>query len=115
MNTEQGLNHTISTPTRREIPGPPGHLILGNLPEIQRDRLGFLLSSARKYGPVMKLRFGSTPIIFVTSPEGVQHVLQINNQNYTKQSISVRPLRDMIDTGLLLSDGEFWLKQRRLM
>jgi cytochrome P450 len=100
---------------KEEIPGPRGHLLLGSLPEIQGDRLGFLLESARRYGPMMKFRAGPTTFLVVNSPEGVQHILQTNNHNYTKQSVGFDPLRDLLGNGLLLSDGDFWLKQRRLM
>jgi cytochrome P450 len=99
---------------RQDVPGPKGHLILGNLPDIRRDRLGFMVDLV-KYGPVSKFRAGPTSVYQVTSPEGVQHVLQTNNHNYDKKAISNEPLRDLIGTGLLLSDGDFWRKQRRLM
>jgi cytochrome P450 len=116
MNGEKGLVNAANPPaTKTDIPGPPGHLFLGSLPEIQRDRLSFLTEAARRYGPVMKFRVGPTSFIQVSSPEGVQHILQSNNHNYTKQSITVNGLRDIMGTGLLLSDGDFWLKQRRLM
>jgi len=115
MYGEDGLLQPASQAAKTEIPGPPGHPILGSLQEIQRDRLNFLLEAAHRYGPVVKIRVGPTSLIQVNSPEGVQHVLQLNNQNYTKQSIAFKGLRDLIGNGLLLSDGNFWLKQRRLM
>ncbi len=33
-------------------PGPPGHLLVGNLPEFARDLLGFFEDCARRYGDV---------------------------------------------------------------
>lgn len=99
---------------KQDIPGPKGHLLMGNLPEIQRDRLGFMVDLT-KYGPVAKFRAGPAFFIQVNSPEGVQHVLQANNHNYDKKARGFEPLRDLIGNGLLLSDGDFWLKQRRLM
>jgi cytochrome P450 len=116
MNGEKGLVNTANPPAiQTEIPEPRGHPILGNLPEIQRDRLGFLIDAARRFGPVMSYRVGPIRFIQVNSPEGVQHILQANNHNYTKQTMSVNGLRDIMGTGLLLSDGDSWLKQRRLM
>jgi len=32
-----------------KIPGPKGHFLTGSLPEIQHDRLSFLLDLARTY------------------------------------------------------------------
>lgn len=113
-SSDKTLNPSSLT-SSRDIPGPPGHPILGNLPDIQRDRLAFMLDAVRRYGPVMKMRIGFTDIIQVSHPEGVQHILQRNNHNYTKKSMAFSPLRDLLGNGLLLSDGDFWLGQRRLM
>ncbi|MEJ2598523.1 MAG: cytochrome P450 [Anaerolineales bacterium] len=99
---------------KQEIPGPKGQLLMGSLADIQRDRLGFI-AGLSKYGPVAKFRVGPSTFIQVSSPDGVQHVLQANNHNYNKKSSGFEPLRDLIGNGLLLSDGDFWLKQRRLM
>ncbi len=99
---------------RQDIPGPKGHLLMGSLPDIQRDRLGFMVDLV-KYGPLARFRAGPLSVIQVSSPDGVQHVLQANNHNYDKKARSFEPLRDLIGDGLLLSDGDFWRKQRRLM
>jgi len=99
---------------RQDIPGPKGHLLMGSLPDIQRDRLGFMVEMV-KYGPVSRFRAGPTSFIQVSSPEGVQHVLQANSHNYDKKAMAFEPLRDLIGDGLLLSDGDLWRKQRRLM
>ena len=99
---------------RQDIPGPKGHLLMGSLPDIQRDRLGFMVDLV-KYGPVSRFRAGPISVIQVSSPDGVQHVLQANNHNYDKKAQSFEPLRDLIGDGLLLSDGDLWRKQRRLM
>ena len=100
---------------RQEIPGPKGHLLLGSLPDIQRDRLNFVVELVQRYGPVVKFRVGPASFIQVNSPDGVQHILQTNNHNYDKKAMAFDPVRDLLGTGLLLSDGDFWLKQRRLM
>lgn len=46
-------------------------------------------------------------------PEVMQYVLQKNNRNYTKTSIVKDLLKEQIGNGLLTSDGDYWLKQRR--
>ncbi len=100
--------------SRQSIPGPRGSLIMGSLPDIQHDRLNFMVDLV-KYGPVAKFRAGPASFIQISSPEGIQHVLVSNNANYDKQASAFAPLRDLIGSGLLLSDGDFWRNQRRLM
>lgn len=46
-------------------------------------------------------------------PELIRYVLQKNNKNYIKTSIVRDILGKRIGNGLLTSDGEYWLKQRR--
>ena len=115
MNSEEGMIGAPRQTARTDIPGPDGHPLLGSLGELRRDQLAFLLKNSQHYGPVMKFRIGPARIILVTSPDGVQQVLQTNNHNYTKKARGFDGLRDLLGNGLLVSDGEFWLKQRRLM
>ncbi|MGO9604433.1 MAG: cytochrome P450 [Candidatus Binataceae bacterium] len=49
----------------------------------------------------------------VTSPEGVQHVLQDNHKNYTKEVRSAAVFRVALGDGLFLSEGDKWRAQRR--
>jgi cytochrome P450 len=51
----------------------------------------------------------------VSFPEGVKHVLQDNQKNYDKETHGFAKLRSLLGRGLLTSEGDFWLKQRRLM
>jgi len=45
----------------------------------------------------------------------VQHVLQKNHRNYHKSKIQSELLAKYIGQGLLTSNGDYWLKQRRLI
>ena len=96
-------------------PGPRGHWLLGCLPEVQRDSLNFLISLARDYGDIVKYRFIHLPGYFVSHPDYIKHILQDNNQNYTKQTYDYRMLKPVLGEGLLTSDGSYWLSQRRLI
>jgi cytochrome P450 len=114
MENSSKVSGVAKNGARQDIPGPKGQLLMGSLPDIQRDRLGFMVDLV-KYGPVSRFRAGPISVIQVSSPDGVQHVLQANNHNYDKKAQSFEPLRDLIGDGLLLSDGDLWRKQRRLM
>lgn len=112
METSQELNAPAAS--RRAAPGPRGHFLLGNLPELKRDPLALLVRLARDYGDVVRFKAGPVTIYLVTGPAGVQHVLQDNNRNYGKQTIGYQKLRNVLGQGLLTSEGDFWRRQRRI-
>ncbi len=70
----------------------------------------------REYGPTFYIYIGGMKKGIVTiEPHVIQHVLQKNNRNYRKSSIQVERLGHFLGQGLLTSDGEYWLRQRRLI
>jgi cytochrome P450 len=88
--------------------------VLGLLPELARDALGLLTRVTRDYGDLVQIRLGLTQMIVVGHPELVEEVLVTRNHDYRKGE-STRRLGSLLGRGLLLSEGEFWLRQRRLM
>jgi cytochrome P450 len=67
-----------------------------------------------EHGPVSRYRFGLTDSYLLTSAEAVQRVLQENPANYSKHHPTYAMLRRVFGNGLFTSEGEFWLRQRRL-
>jgi cytochrome P450 len=72
----------------------------------------FLLHAALQYGGVVRL--GHSNRFLVAHPDNIKHVLLDNQHNYIKKSDKSR-LRLLIGNGLPISEGEFWMRQRRLM
>ncbi len=95
-------------------PGPHGLPLIGNFFDVRRDPIGTFTRAADAHGDVVRFRFGPVEAHLVTSAEGVRHVLQDNARNYGKQSRGFIKLRDMLGQGLLTSEGDFWLRQRRI-
>lgn len=95
-------------------PGPRGHLLVGNLPEFARDILGFLTDCSRRYGDVVSLRLGSWPGLLISRPDLVEDVLALRYRNFRKHSFFFRHVTAIFGNGLLTSEGDFWLRQRRL-
>lgn len=95
-------------------PGPPGHLLVGNLPEFGRDILGFLLSCARDYGDVVPVRLGAWPGLVVSRADLVEEVMAVRYQSFHKHSFFFRHVTAIFGNGLLTSEGDLWLRQRRL-
>ena len=94
--------------------GPRGLPILGSLIDVQKDYLGFMTRVAKQYGAVARYRLGNLTLYQVNSPEGVQHILQDKHHNYIKGEYW-DSLRQFAGNGLIVSEGAFWLRQRRLM
>jgi cytochrome P450 len=108
------MTMTVAMDARRAAPGPRGHLLVGQLPELRRDPFTFLIGLAREHGDVARFRIGPVTVHLVTDPGGVQHVLQDNNRNYGKQTRGFQKLRLVLGQGLLTSEGDFWRRQRRI-
>ncbi len=94
-------------------PGPKGHFYRGNFPEYQRDPLSFITASAREYGDVVSLRLGPKRVFLLSQPDDIEYVLVTANRNFTKD-FSLQLYRPVLGNGLLTSDGDFWLRQRRM-
>jgi cytochrome P450 len=98
--------------TNQTPPGPPGRFLTGHLGELRRDLLGLYTRCAREYGDVALLRFGLRPVWVLSHPDLVEQVL--TSRNFIKH-YALRMNRLLLGNGLLSSEGDFWLRQRRLM
>jgi cytochrome P450 len=95
-------------------PGPRGHFLTGSLPEFRRDLLGFFDACARDYGDFAAFRLGPRQLILVSNPDAIEDVLVTNARNFTKH-FALRINSLLLANGLLTSEGDFWLRQRRLI
>lgn len=94
-------------------PGPKGKLILGSLPERRSQPLQLYLNGALTYGDVVYYRMGYLNIYLLNNPDHIKYVLQDNQKNYFK-GVGYEKLLPVLGHGLLMSDGDFWHRQRRL-
>ncbi|MFO7697175.1 MAG: cytochrome P450, partial [Anaerolineae bacterium] len=99
----------------KTIPAVPGRPFIGSLREFQRSPLGFSLEITQNYGDIARVTLLGEESIFVNDPDAVQHILQTNARNYDKQTMDYQLLYPLVGQGLLTSDGDAWLRQRRLM
>lgn len=96
-----------------EPPGPRGGLFFRQLGEFRGDALGFLSRVHARYGDVARFRFGPRKMYLVAHPDHVQAVLAAQHRNFIK-SVALQRSRVLLGTGLLTSEGDFHLRQRRL-
>jgi len=94
-------------------PGPRGVPLLGNVLEVWRDPLGFMVRGAREHGDIVQFRFGHYRYVLLNEPEAIKHVLIDNAKGYLK-SRNYDALRLVLGNGLVTSEGEFWRRQRKL-
>ncbi|QQS46886.1 MAG: cytochrome P450 [Acidobacteriota bacterium] len=95
-------------------PGPRQRFPLENLIAFRRDRLGFLTGLAEKHGELAYFKFGPQPLILVSNPDWIRDILITHNRNFMK-SEGLQRAKRLLGEGLLTSEGEFHLRQRRLV
>ena len=94
--------------------GPKGHVLLGSLPEFRRDVLGFFAACARDYGDVVPIRVPRRRLVLLSHPDLIEEVLTAHARRTSKTAL-LQTLRTVLGNGLLLSEGDTWLRQRRLI
>src|SRR5687767_5484254 len=107
------MTHPTSSPLK-SIPGPRGLPILGVMPEMVSDMLGLFTRTAREYGGITQFKLLNSTYLLVTNPDYVKYILQDNYKNYIRGR-SVETGRVLLGNGLPLIDGDFWLRERRML
>src|SRR6187551_290419 len=97
----------------RHPPGPRGLPVLGMLLAIRRNPTAVFMDAARRFGDMAYLKIGPRRGYLLTNPADVRHVLQDNAANYRKSPLYDK-LRQSLGNGLVTSEGDFWLRQRRI-
>ena len=91
-----------------------GNFLFGSTFEILENPVAFLSKLANNYGPVVTIRFGGTKYYVLQHPDYIRHVWLDNYKQYRKPG-ATKLLRMFLGEGLSTSNGELWLRQRRLM
>ncbi|MEM6989877.1 MAG: cytochrome P450 [Myxococcota bacterium] len=95
-------------------PGPRGLPLLRNTLDLwSRDPLALLRQRHRRYGDFVHTHVAGLDRLLINDPDAIRHVLQHNSANYTKGP-AYAVLGVVVGEGLLTSEGDFWLRQRRL-
>src|SRR6267154_231137 len=94
-------------------PGPPPNLIRSLFGAMQQNPLDYFTAMAREYGDVSGMRIGKFRSLFINHPDLIEDVLVNNSRKYHKGRI-LQANKYLFGEGLLTSEGDFWLRQRRL-
>lgn len=99
----------------RPPPGPKGLPLLGSLLQARREPLDFARELIRRYGDIVHFKVGFYTGYLLNHPDYLQHVLSSNNHNYNKENYNYKKLKPVLGEGLITSDGDQWLRHRRLI
>ena len=100
-------------------PRPRGNRLLGSALALQRSQIAVYERAMLELGDVVRLVVGPPGVRFelicVFHPDAVQHVLASADERYSKDDPFFREVAALVGSGLLTSEGEPWLRQRRLI
>jgi cytochrome P450 len=94
-------------------PGPKSKLPGGQMLAFRRDGIGLLTRLTKQYGDVVTYKLGPERVTFLNHPDYIRDVLITHQRNFTK-SRALQWAKFILGEGLLTSEGEAHVRQRRL-
>ncbi len=96
-------------------PGPSGAELIKTAINLTRGHalLPELMRATAAHGDVVRFKLPRVDAFLLNDPEAARHVLLENARGYVKGH-KLEELRPVVGNGLLTSEGDFWLRQRRL-
>ena len=105
--------HPRSLTPPKHPPGPRRRVPALNALRMGRDPLAFLTALAAQYGDIARVPLGPETLYLFNHPDLIRDVLVTNHRNFHKGR-GLERAKVLLGTGLLTSEGEFHLRQRRL-
>ncbi len=117
--TAAASNPASTSPPRQfdQLPGPRGLPVVGNLLQIQPDRLHLQMEQwCRDFGPVFKLRLGPRKAVVFGDHSLVQATLRDRPDGFRRTSRLREIVEEMgLPVGVFNATGEAWKRQRRMV
>ncbi|BAZ16029.1 cytochrome P450 [Calothrix sp. NIES-4071] len=102
--------------TKKRLPPALSGYLFFNATEIKNDPLAFYNRVWRQYGDIVYLPILPNYNFFLAAhPDYVEHMLSTHQERYGKPDIIKKPFGLLMGQGLVVSEGDYWLKHRRLM
>jgi cytochrome P450 len=101
--------------TTKQLPGPKGLPLLGNLLQLDLTRLHQVLEKwCNEFGTIYAFELGPKAVVVVAEPELIQNMLRQRPTKF-RQLGTIEPVfKEMGITGVFSAEGEQWKRQRRL-
>lgn len=87
---------------------------LRTLLAMRGDRVGFLQTLKENHGDVVRFRVATQVVWLLSHPEHIRDVLVVNQKKFMKGR-GIQMMKPLLGEGLLTSEGETHLRQRRLV
>ena len=109
------FQETSGVKKSKRPPGPGGLPFLGSMLKAKENPLRFSLDLVGEYGDIVQFKIGFYTGYLLNHPDYVQHVLNVNQRNYSKDNYNYRKLKPVLGNGLITADGEHWRRERSLI
>jgi cytochrome P450 len=87
-----------------------------NAESIRKNPIPFHKKYFDRFGDTFSLKIGKTKhVILSRDNEVAEYILQKNQRNFQKSELQTKFISKYLGKGLLTANGDFWLKQRRLI
>lgn len=97
-------------------PGPKDSFFgMSLIRRFRSDPLGFLSEVGHTYGDLASLRMGPVQAYLANSPELTREILVTKAKHFHKERRTLDALRQIDGEGLVISEGDLWVRQRRLL
>jgi cytochrome P450 len=108
---------TLARRTVLDLPGPRPWPIVGNLPQVDRERMHVTVERwAREYGPYFRFRIGDRRFMGVADPDAVMALLRERPDGASRAAKLAFIWQELgLDHGLFTAEGESWRRQRRMV
>ncbi len=98
-----------------QLPGPKGLPILGNLLQIDLQKLHLILEEwSDSYGDIYKFKIANKTVVAISDSALIQNILRDRPETYRRVSSIERISRELGIHGVLSAEGEQWQRQRHL-
>jgi cytochrome P450 len=100
----------------RDVPGPRGFPLIGNLLEIDQARFHLTLEAfCREYGNLFSFRLGPERCLGVADPELVRSLLRERPHDFRRMKTMESTARELGMHGVFSAEGDDWKRQRSLI
>ncbi|MBX9667325.1 MAG: cytochrome P450 [Candidatus Obscuribacterales bacterium] len=102
--------------TVNQPPGPEGGILgLQFVNSFKEDALGTAMRLKQEFGDIVYVKAANTHWFMFNHPDQVKDILLTRAKMFGKTDIFKRVLSRVDGNGLVVSEGEFWLRQRRII